>query len=73
VTWPRNRTSSRREVLTADQLRGRSNAVFSMTAVPTPRPNRTRYRVPAPTGPGVSFWAARSYGFHSGSRRTSVT
>ena len=73
VTWPQNRTPSRREVLTAAQLRGGSNAVFSIMAVPTPRPNRTRYRVPAPIGPGVSFSASRNCGFHSGSRRTSVT
>jgi len=54
VTCPRKSTVIRRAVLTPDQLRGRSKLLFSMMAVPTPRPNRTRYLVPAPTGPGVS-------------------
>ncbi len=53
------------------QKLGRWNAMFSVVDHPTPS-NRIRNRVPNPIGPSVSFSTSSIFGFHSGSRRTSV-
>jgi hypothetical protein len=65
------RTSNSLEVLVAAQRLGRLNTMVSVVDHPTPS-SRILNRVPNPIGPAVSFSTSSSFGFHSGSQRTSV-